>query len=71
MILGSAQLGSIQAQLGALAQSAVVVGPGDMVTTENAYFRRSATTWNGEFARGVTGADATFRRTVTTADAER
>jgi hypothetical protein len=44
---------------------------GDLVTTANAYFRRSVTSVDVAFARAVTGEDATFRRTVTTADAER
>ncbi len=51
--------------------AAVVVGPGDEVTTENAYFRREVTGADATFAREVTGSDADFRRTVTTADAER
>lgn len=44
---------------------------GDIVTTENAFFRRRATTEAAMFARRVTGEAATFRRTVTTENGER
>ena len=44
---------------------------GDLVTIENAYFRRTATTEAAVFVRSVTAETAMFRRTVTTEDGER
>jgi len=46
-------------------------GPGDIVTTANAYFRRRATSADGMFVRTATAKPATFRRSVTTQDTER
>lgn len=48
-----------------------VVILGDLITTANAYFRRTVTTADSITARHVTVADAIFRRSVTTEDAER
>ncbi len=50
--------------------TAVIIG-GDLVTTANAYFRRSVTGEDAGFARTVSTKTAAFRRSVTTEDAER
>lgn len=67
-MLGSMQLGSVNAQLGAVGYGA---RSGDQITTANSYFARSIAVDDAAFARAVTGQSAAFARTVTTQNAER